>query len=260
MRILEETVGSVGGAAGSPTARHPFRITGKCLQVEGAKGGLSAFGLERKVDVAGIPWGWPVGLFPPRELYVGRKKKDLMHIDISCPYHCQYDNTLYPGGSCNMTSAGMVLAHYGKDPLVPGSLPRVADRLLKYCDDHGMDRHELGVIQAVLVKFGVSDSASFATSFDQLKAHLKGGNLAIVQGDFTHSGHVMVVRGFDTEKGVWYCNDPAGWGEPDGNGYFHYGGPNWRPGEDVPYPSSLWRAAAAPDGKIWCHLCSLKSA
>ena len=35
-------------------------------------------------------------------------------VELNVPYFCQWDNALYPGGSCNLTSAAMVLEYFGK--------------------------------------------------------------------------------------------------------------------------------------------------
>ena len=168
-----------------------------------------------------------------------------MRVAISAPYFCQYDNVLYPGGSCNMTSLGMALAHYGST--VPGPYPRIPDNLLDYCDQNGLDRHALEVIASVARHFGIADDASYTTSFDAIKQHLEGGNLVVVQGTFTPSGHVILVCGFDEGTRQWLCNDPAGH-------WPHYSNPGWEPGDQVWYDSDWFRAKAAPDGEVWAHL------
>ena len=170
----------------------------------------------------------------------------------ACPYLCQFDNDLYPGGSCNMTSLGMALLHYRLADGVPGAAARVSDRLLQYCDDHGLDRHDLAVIRNLAVRFGLADNASFAHTFDEIKAHLSKGELVIIQGNFTPSGHVVVFCGLDTDRGEWCACDPAG-DHTAPNGYHN---PGWRSGDHVWYPSEWVRACAAPDGdgKVWAHL------
>lgn len=176
----------------------------------------------------------------------------------ACPYACQYDDThtdpythlLTGPGDCNVNSVGMVLSKYKLDGKVPGSKPRVSDRLLDYCDAHGLDKHALDVLRQLLVHFGLEDDASYSHSFYEIKQHLAHGLIVIVQGCFTPSGHVIVVVGFDSDKGLWCCNDPAG-DHTAPNGYRQ---PGWRPGDHVWYPSDWFRAAAAPDGKVWAHL------
>lgn len=167
------------------------------------------------------------------------------------PGYTQFDNELFPDGTCNTTSVAMVVDyfHYG---VVKGPYARTADNLTYYCTQHKLDRHELAVLDQLLEKFGVSDESSFTTSMDELKAWLRSGKPAIVQGEFTDSGHIMVVLGYDEEKGVFICNDPAGTWRP----VFHYGGEGWTPGYGVEYPSAWFRAKAAPDGNVWAHLCS----
>ena len=176
----------------------------------------------------------------------------LTRVSIPCAWRCQFDNT-WKGegpGSCNMTTLDMGLMHYGLDGNVPGSLPRCADRLLKYCDDHGLDRHLLETVRDLAVKFGLKDDAGYNHTLEEIKKHLVEGDLVIVQGNFTPSGHFILVCGFDTQRGTWICNDPAG-DHTAPNGYRE---PGWRSGDHVEYPSDWFRAKAAPDGKVWAHL------
>lgn len=161
-------------------------------------------------------------------------------------YHCQYDNKLYPGGSCNMTAVSTALSFYG--------ISITPDELLVYCDTHGWDRHELEVIDRMLELHGVSDKSSYRTTLAEVKAHILAGNPTIVHGMFTPSGHIVGVYGVDEEKGKWYCMDPAGKWDPT----YHYGGPNWKPGNGVWYGADWFRAKAAPDGYVWAHLLSKK--
>jgi hypothetical protein len=181
-------------------------------------------------------------------------------IEIPCPYACQYDDThkdpytdlLEGPGACNVTCVGMCLSKFGLADKVPGPEALVSDRLLRFCDEHGQDRHSLEVLRNLSVMFGLKDDASYQHSFEEIKHHLLGGNPVIVQGMFTPSGHVIVVLGFDTDEGTWLCNDPAG-DHTAPNGYRQ---PGWRSGNHVWYPSSWFRPAAAPDGKVWAHLVS----
>ena len=171
-------------------------------------------------------------------------------VAIPCPYRCQYDNHLYAAGSCNMTSLGMAMEKYGIT--VPGPYSHNPDNLLRYCDEQGLDRHSLEVIAKVSRHFGLSDNAGYAVTFAEIKAHLLGGNLVIVQGQFTPSGHIIVVCGFDSVAGTWLCNDPAGdHNQPNG-----YRDPGWKSGEQVWYPADWFRRSAAPDGNglVWAHL------
>ena len=180
--------------------------------------------------------------------FIGSKEE--MKVTLKAPYFCQFDNELYPGGSCNMTSVAMALGFYNR--FVAGSYARTPDRLLAYCDANGLDRHELPTIANVLREFGVADDASYTESIADVKRHLEGGNPVIIQGDFTPSGHVLLVLGFDEENSKWLVNDPAG----DYEAPNHYSEPGWRSGEAVWYPSEWFVPAAAPDGKIWAHLLS----
>lgn len=168
-----------------------------------------------------------------------------MRLTIPCPYLCQYDNKLHPLGSCNLTSLGMALLHYKKD--VPGEWERISDNLLDYADKNGYDRHSVDDIAALARKFGVADTASTATSFAQIKTHLLSDNLVIIHGDFTKSGHIILLRGFDSDEGMWYVNDPAG-------KWPNYGNFGWEPGDGVWYESNWFKKLTGPDGHVWAHL------
>lgn len=159
----------------------------------------------------------------------------------------QWDNKLYPGGSCNLTCVAMALATYGlKGPNM--GYARLADNLLAYADKHGLDRHKLEDMDKIAETFGLKDHSSYCTSWSALKDHIKQGKLAIVHGNFTPSGHIIAVHGVDEEGGKWLCNDPAGiWN----NGYRDYSS-----GEDVWYDSAWLKKMIAPDGVVWAHLLS----
>lgn len=163
------------------------------------------------------------------------------------PWFCQYDNKLYPGGSCNMTSAAMAIRYY-----YPHS-KTTPDDLLRECADRGWDRHSLEVIDAILENHRISDDSSKVKTIEEVKPHIKGGNLVIIQGDYTPSGHIVVVFGYDPVAGFWLVNDPAGKWE---NGRYN----GWVSGKAVRYPSDWFRAKSAPDGKVWGHLLRKKGA
>lgn len=168
-----------------------------------------------------------------------------MKITTPMHYYSQWDNALYPGGSCNLTCAAMVLKTLGlKGPAMGhGRLP---DNLLAYADKHGIDRHTLEGIDKILETFGARDRSSYTTSPAALKAHLKKGKMAIVHGNFTPSGHIIALHGVDEKAGKYLANDPAGrWN----NGYHDYSS-----GEDVWYDSAWLMRMIAPDGVVWAHL------
>ena len=167
-----------------------------------------------------------------------------MLVNIEVPYYSQHDNEIDPGATCNVTSLSMAISYYKASKLVTGPHKRIADNISQYCLDHHLNHGDLTVIANLARHYGLIDDASFTTSFDQIKAHLDRNNLVIVQGNFTASGHVIVVVGYDDKRGLWYCNDPAGhWPDYSGN----------TSGKGVAYDSKFFRAKAAPDGEVWAH-------
>lgn len=164
-------------------------------------------------------------------------------VDPPPPYFCQFDNRLDPGGTCNLTSLSMGLDFYGKH--------YTPDQLHQWCDQNGVDRHTLEGIAACAKAHGIIDEDSYTTSWEEIKAHLRTNNPVIVHGYFTPRGHIVLVCGFDQDKGLWLVNDPAGdWMAPN-----RYHNPGWREGRQVWYPSTAFRHAADPDSanQVWAH-------
>jgi hypothetical protein len=168
-----------------------------------------------------------------------------MKVTFPLPYFNQYDNKLYPGGSCNLTCVAMAMAKYG----LPGpkmGYARLPDNLLAYADANKLSRHSLDDMDKIAERFGLKDHSSYCTSFADIKKHVKNGKPVIVHGVFTPSGHIVAIRGIDESKGLWHVNDPAGrWN----NGYRDYSS-----GEGVWYQSEWFRKMIAPDGCVWAHL------
>lgn len=168
-----------------------------------------------------------------------------MVVTTPLPYYCQWDNQLWPGGSCNLTAAAMVLKKWNK-PGPKMGYARLPDNLLAYADANGLDRHDLRAIDKIIETFGLKDASSYTTKWADLKAHIKQGYPAIVHGYFTPSGHIIAIHGVDEDKGRWLCNDPAGKWD---NGYRDNVS-----GEDVWYDSAWLKQMINPDAELWAHL------
>lgn len=169
-----------------------------------------------------------------------------MKVTIPCHYYLQWDNKLHPGGSCNITCAAMVLKTLGT--VFPKfGYDRLPDNLMAWVESKGLDRHTLETIDAAIEAFGLKDKSSYTTKPAELKEHVKKGGLAIVHGNFTPSGHIIVLRGVDEENGKWFINDPAGVWTSTGYDSYSSGEGRWVESK------WLWDMIA-PDGVVWAHL------
>ena len=131
-----------------------------------------------------------------------------LHVESSeipdVPYYNQYNNKNFGWATCQNTSIAMVLTHFG-DTIHPDE---IFDRWGK---DYAQSPAGLNEVYA---SYSTSSSILTKTNAteDDLKRALDEGAIVIVHGYFTRSGHVLVVKGYDSTG--YYVNDPAGvWSE-----------------------------------------------
>ncbi|MCA2959273.1 MAG: C39 family peptidase [Silvanigrellales bacterium] len=113
-------------------------------------------------------------------------------------YFYQYDNANEPGGTCGLTSVAMVLSAFGHSA-TPDEL---------YSRFGKSKAQEPSGVASILQSYGLRADATKLGSRATLKEHLASGLPAIVHGDWTGSGHIVVFKAVN-EKG-WLANDPAG--------------------------------------------------
>jgi GH24 family phage-related lysozyme (muramidase)/uncharacterized protein YvpB len=169
------------------------------------------------------------------------------HVNINVPYFSQRDNINSPGGTCNVTCVAMCLAFYGIK--AKSSNQQLEDELFKIVENNGWDRHVHDDLTRLFGVYGVKSQFTTDATWQQVKNHIQGGNPVIISGQFTKSGHIIVLRGFD-EKG-FFVNDP--WGEWFSSGYQN------RSGENLHYSYELCnKVSYGGDKTTWAHfpLCS----
>jgi uncharacterized protein YvpB len=129
---------------------------------------------------------------------LGKHSESYTILDV--PYYPQGDNKCRPRQTCNMTSAAMVVEffHPGKDAMTEYCVGFWGHDSIYYHDK----------IVKVLNHWKVKSDFSTQTSFSRIKQHLAQGNPVIYSGRFTSSGHIIVLRGYDS-TGFW-VNDPNG--------------------------------------------------
>ena len=163
------------------------------------------------------------------------------------PYFYQYSNNINPGGSCQNTSAAMILKYYGLSSITPDLLSN------QYGTDLGQTVAGLQRLineRAAAAGLKVRDRGTTTATVTKMRQLLAAGTPVIVHGYFTDYGHILVVNRFDGT--YYYCNDPAGrWSQQ-----FKYGGyseNNSTEGIGVRYGKAAFEAAVSPDGYVWLH-------
>jgi uncharacterized protein YvpB len=158
------------------------------------------------------------------------------------PYFCQYDNAYKPGGSCQNTSAAMILRKYGWG----GTPDTISNRFGTYMGQTPQGLANVFNTLASEKGLGVRAKAYSAASMSQMNGLLSSGKPVIVFGWFTRSGHVIVLKGYDGSN--YISNDPAGkWGQSYKGGY-PYGASG---GKGAKYGKYAISEALVEGGTIW---------
>ena len=129
-------------------------------------------------------------------------------INLKVPYFSQLDNAFKPHSACLATSVSMVCAFFGEKPSNPGI--QMEDEFYQWLQKKGMNRFVHDNMTKVFETCGYKNKFKTDASIDEIKAHLRKGFPVIYSGKLTHSGHIIVIRGFNEDKKCWYVNDPYG--------------------------------------------------
>lgn len=166
---------------------------------------------------------------------------------VQTPYLSQQDNKLYRSGTCNTTSFAMAMGKHG-EPLIRRDGTQLEDYLTQYCLDNGLSRHSPGDLEILAQRHGYRPRFNDHASWEQVKAWLCEGKVCIVHGYFTESGHIIVIVGYDEEKGCWIVHDP--WGEWYPRGY-----DTSVSGEYLEYSFRMMFELCGPDAtdQLWIH-------
>ena len=166
---------------------------------------------------------------------------------VKTPYLRQDNNLWYPGGTCNTTSVAMAMGKEG-EPLLRKTGEQLEDYLTRYCLDNGLSRHSPGDLVILAQRHGYRPRFNAYATWEEVKEWLRQGKVCIVHGWFTPSGHILVIVGYDEEKGCWIVHDP--WGEWYPSGY-----DTSASGEYLEYSFKMMSRLCGPDadGQLWIH-------
>jgi hypothetical protein len=158
------------------------------------------------------------------------------------PYRYQYDNVNEPGATCGLTSAAMVLGSFGFT-VSPDQL---------YARFGLAQGQSPGGLAEVYRSYGLHAASSYAGTFDDLRRHIDAGRPVVVHGDFTASGHIVVVIGYDRDGFI--VHDPSGlWSGALRGGYPARTATN---GRAVRYSLAALDRVIGPSGNIWLSVAS----
>jgi hypothetical protein len=189
-------------------------------------------------------------------------------INLAVPFHTQHNNQYNPGGACNVTCIAMILKYYGIDSRTQADINRDLQledvlylKTTEWDQEYGFSssnqaRHQPQFLMRLLREWGqqYGQGALQNSHFKELasekdmKQHLALGNPLVIHGYFTHSGHIIVVKGYDETTGEWICNDPNGKWLGYQGGYDKNAS-----GENVRYSYDNVREVCHIGGGIWCH-------
>jgi hypothetical protein len=124
---------------------------------------------------------------------VGGSKKIEGGIVLNAPYYKQKENQFNPDGSCNATSLAIAAEFLGIKP----SSGRLADEIYQKLAAIGIPG-DPSVMVMVMQEY-VSIFHNGVATDDEIRAHLDKKLPVVIHGDFTESGHVICVIGYNSE-------------------------------------------------------------
>ncbi|HLO52259.1 MAG TPA: C39 family peptidase [Kamptonema sp.] len=166
------------------------------------------------------------------------------YVELNVPYFSQRDNPRFYWSTCNVTSIAMILYYYGVRSKDGGDF---VDELLQWCFNYAGQGSQTdhNVLSAMIRAYGFKTSFSTTRRWSDIKSELINRRPVVLAGNFTASGHILVVCGY-TSAG-YLVQDP--WGDAL-TGYSD------TEGRKLLYPYSYTDQVAGPNGNIWAHFIS----
>jgi len=115
------------------------------------------------------------------------------------PHFYQMNNDYEPAATCGLTSTAMALSYAKGQTYDPDTLYK------RYGKSQGQSPEG---VSSVVRSEGAFAKSTRTGTLSNLKKHLDAGRVAVMNGYFTNSGHVVLAVGYNS-TGI-YFNDPAG--------------------------------------------------
>lgn len=165
-------------------------------------------------------------------------------VELNIPYFSQRDNPRFYWSTCNVTSIAMAFYYYGVRAKWSSQLE---DELLQWCFNYAGTGSQTDhtVLSALIRAYNFKTSFSTTRRWSQIKSELINRRPVILAGNFTASGHILTVMGYNPSG--YLVQDP--WGDAL-TGYSN------TEGRRLLYPYGYMEQVAGPDGNIWAHFIS----
>jgi hypothetical protein len=128
--------------------------------------------------------------------------------------------------------------------------PQLQEELYRKMEQLGWDRHDPNHLKALIESYpGYRDSFRTNGTFKDIQMSIDCGRPVIIHGYFTSSGHIIVIKGYDSSGFI--VNDPYG-------EYFSSGYDTSRSGADLHYSCNLIARTCSPEScsqpaNLWIH-------
>lgn len=165
-------------------------------------------------------------------------------VELNVPYFSQRDNPRFYWSTCNVTSIAMVFHYYG---VRSQWAVQLEDELLQWCfNNYGQGSQlEHSVLSALIRAYRFKTSFSTTRRWSEVKSELMNQRPVVLAGDFTASGHILTVIGYNSTGYIVH--------DPWGNALTGYRNTE---GRRLVYSYGYMDSVAGPDGNVWAHFMS----
>lgn len=118
---------------------------------------------------------------------------------LNVPYFYQYNNRHEPDATCGLSSVSMVINHFFSGKVTPDTLYEKVGKARAQTPEG---------ISGIINSYGLYSKFTRSGRRATIKTHLDAKRPVIAHGNWTVSGHIIVLVGYIARG--WVANDPAG--------------------------------------------------
>ena len=232
-----------------PVSASTLNAAAKVTLAVGRVYGVSSYVLESNHVKASLTEEFPnfgnTGYIYPNHITMRRGSKIFdplpKQIELNVPYFSQRDNPRFYWSTCNVTSIAMVFYYYGQRSQWGGQLE---DELLQWCINRYGEgcQTDHSILSEMIRAYGYKHSFSTTRGWTEVDNELINGRPVVIAGDFTATGHIATVIGFNSQG--YIVNDP--WGDAL-TGY------SYTEGRRLLYHYGYMDRVCGPNGNVWAH-------